>query len=298
MLTGKPRPAEDVIEPLRSAFPSIVQTERSWRFHYGDSSVAMGGLESGATRCGRIWFGPMQDSEALCEQIMKIAQSLDWKLELRWCIRRNGAVLPPSLDELRNRRRATIRVGPQQFRLGIYAATVLLLLYTMTIAVQTLPWHRATLRGLFICGVAGLPFLCWIHLRRPTAFDKPAEYWTSVNIILCIWFAFGGPGRTGANVYMAVTLPIFGFSFLLFRRWVMQPKFQLRNATEWHRLVAGLQRDEFLNLAATGRCLVCEYNLRDLPTCRCPECGTQNYYLVERPDARPLANKNGAILEQ
>lgn len=47
--------------------------------------------------------------------------------------------------------------------------------------------------------------------------------------------------------------------------------------------------------AESGRCLNCGYDLNELATCRCPECGVMNYYLTDRADARQPALANGWI---
>lgn len=68
---------------------------------------------------------------------------------------------------------------------------------------------------------------------------------------------------------------------------------RITSAANW--LGAALSKKEFLPRAVDHRCIKCGHRLDDPETCRCPVCGTDNYYLLARPDAQALARRHGAV---
>jgi len=260
----------------------------------GNNEVPVCGLDGGEQRLDRIWFRVDGPNEKFAKPISTIAHALGWKATVRWGRNYGNHVLPPDPGALLKKKVQTGFPHPAQFVFPtIDAVYRLMVLWDLLGASRTTPGDSVIVAACVLV-VVGLwahylySYFCCGRLRTLDAIG--------LNVCGLIWaWAISPAFFVILLAFYVVTLPV---GWLWYARATKQQVSSPDIAIELtqHELtkvkIAGMTPRDRIN---KGKCLVCDYDLRGLESCRCPECGTKNYYLFERRDARGLARVHGMV---
>lgn len=294
VLSGRPTEACIIAETVRSVLFGDRRADACAEF--GDPRLRVEGVPSDGT-CARFWIASKRPDSSVDSKVAALANRLKWTAALRYGIAYGGNRLPPNPRALQVAQRkfegatftdslnvflnivlaaagggAALTAGGEAERiLACVAAVVALGAFAGRLVL--LAFQRCNIRGL-------------------TGHLETLAYVAFVACPLAGLFA-----RTRIIVAIAVVAPILLAGLAIVMIMVRGAK---RIQPSQAALTRARLRDEFALRVPLGRtleekCAVCGYELRGISTCRCPECGTYNYVLVDREDARTLALKHGAV---
>ncbi len=238
--------------------------------------------------------------QAYSSIIEKLAVMLDWHVEIRPGVLRENLLIPPRLGELLERKISPSGQSPNAFLNGptlfFKVATPLVTIYVASQVHLATRWIVALVAFTIALSISNLLFMGLMVLRSTPqgVFGAKDHEWLECPqialLLVCGFTSLFQPGD-----YWIVG--VISLAFILAGLWMY------RRGRSASRLLSTQARlTVFRNIvpedfaSIEDDCLVCGYSLQGIDSCRCPECGIMNYYLVDRSDATHLALKHGAVM--
>jgi len=299
VLNGDPLARSDIAKVL--AKHGLTNGESPNSLQLANLSVTVEGLRDKTEPVGCIWLRgnfrkfEQVDQRALRQKLFEIVSELGWRLEIRRTLTPGNGGLPPRLHDLIATRRKHPNVhwkeNPRITRLLLIMVFMALIVWQVSSRGRNKGDPCAdALICVFLCALVAvsirqLPYgRVWTRIRRVV--DSDAFVVASMLLLALVippW---------------PINLLVFGASSILvgIRAWWLRGQAPLdAEAQILREMMRYAMGSEHASIDAKRQpaCLVCDYDLRELETCRCPECGTMNYYLTDRADARALAEEHG-----
>jgi len=296
IMTGDPIPAEEALRIIGNRAVVATTDSDALRINVNGCEAELCGISHGYDSCSKLWFRLWTPISSIQKFARELAGRLQWNTEIRWGVPGGHALLPPRLDSLiasrhrRDKKRRLVSISMSVITL-IMVATLYVIITTPRVA----PWHTILAGAFSFALVASLGFYYYSYCRMRSA-HKRLDTWLPMTwLLVMLWYSLGGPTSWIPLLVISTPTVLLGCGLIALRRRQKRSGHTAMAQVEHAMLKSALLRDFFVPRVAAGACIVCGHNLHGLPSCKCPECGTTNYYLLDRPDARELAMEHGAI---
>lgn len=297
VLSGRELPTAELVSKLEM-IPEVSKDSRGLAVCVSDCTTRLKGVDLLRPRCHRFWIRLPKVHTAYREMAKTLSNALDWNVEFRWAAPCEGASLPPRLPPLWNARRKRQGSNINTFMLAFDSLLSFGIVYAVQTAPQLKAWHAylATCVSLMVAMCLLYRYSDW--LRGTARYDRIDQPVLSAKTLVLFWYGLGGPAVPYSALIVGILAVVMAGLMLFLRRRAHRAADTRNGEIDWAWLAAQLTRDASAFTPDKKCCLACGHSLHGTDTCICPECGTRNYYLVDRADARTLAIENGAILNE
>lgn len=300
IFTGAALTRGDILNKIVPCSAVTSKNGRDYLDLQGDAAEIFGLPSTGEAKTDMISLRIDYPIQAYGSIIEKLAVMLDWHVEIRPGVLRENLLIPPRLGELLERKISHSGQSPNASLNGpnlfFKVATPLLTIYVASQVPLATRWSVALVAFTIALSISNLLFTGLMVLRSTPqgVFGAKNHEWLeclqSALLLVCGFTSLFQPGD-----YWIVG--VISLAFILMGLWMYgRGKHASRSRSIQTRLTVfrNIVPEDFASIE--DDCLVCGYSLQGIDTCRCPECGIMNYYLVDRSDATHLALKHGAVM--